>query len=192
MIPPPSETSRIKLMTVFFGANDAVLPGQPQHVPLDEYIENLKKLLTHPALKPHGTTFILITPPPICEYITQEEDAKKGKHYIQRLASRTKEYADAAVKVGQELGVPIVNLWQAFMKYAGGWKEGEPLPGSKDCAPNKELQSLLRDGLHFNPKGYEIMYDEVLQTIRQYYSELDPETLPFMYPHWEVAPKASS
>jgi lysophospholipase L1-like esterase len=120
---------------------------------LPEYIENLKKLITHSNLKPHDPKFILVAPPPICEYMTQEDDTKKGKNYVQRLAARTKEYADAAVAVGKELGVPTVNLWQAFTDYAGGWKEGEPLPGCKDCAPNEKLQSLLRDGLHFNPKG---------------------------------------
>lgn len=32
--------------TVFFGANDAALPGERQHVPLDEYGENLGKIVT--------------------------------------------------------------------------------------------------------------------------------------------------
>lgn len=139
--------------TVFFGANDAVLPGLPQHIPLDEYRWNLKKIIQHKVLKPHDPKFILITPPPICEYATQAEDAEKGKNFVQRLAARTKEYADAALEVGEELGVPTVNLWKACIDYAGGWKEGEPIPGSKPDGINAKLTELFRDGLHFSPTG---------------------------------------
>lgn len=31
--------------TVFFGANDAVLPGEPQHVPIDQYRRNLQRIV---------------------------------------------------------------------------------------------------------------------------------------------------
>jgi len=176
-------------MTVFFGANDSVQPGQLQHVPLDEYRANLKKILNHQVLKQHELKFILITPPPICEYQTQEDDAKKGKTEIQRLAKNTKRYAETALAVGKEMNVPTVNLWECFMQYAGGWKEGSHLPGSKDIPPNKKLQELFRDGLHFNPKGYELMYHAVMKTILDAYPEFNPEKLQFIFPHWEVAPK---
>mmetsp|Transcript_23398 Transcript_23398/g.32787 ORF Transcript_23398/g.32787 Transcript_23398/m.32787 type:complete len:282 (-) Transcript_23398:192-1037(-) len=33
--------------TVFFGANDAALPGELQHVPIDEYEQNLKTIVHH-------------------------------------------------------------------------------------------------------------------------------------------------
>jgi len=189
IIPPPSATSRIRLMTVFFGANDAVQEGQLQHVPLDQYRENLKKIVTHEVLKPHDPKFILITPPPICEYTTQDEDKKKGRDYIQRLAPRTKMYADTTLAVGKELGIPVANLWEAFMNYAGGLQGDKPLPGSKDIPKNEKLASLLRDGLHFNPKGYEIMYEEVMKIILSSYPEFDPEKLEFVFPHWEEALK---
>ena len=32
--------------TVFFGANDAALPGQRQHVPVEDYGKNLEKIIT--------------------------------------------------------------------------------------------------------------------------------------------------
>src|SRR5882757_10517142 len=34
---PSPSAPRVQLMTVFFGANDACLPGTPQHVPVEEY-----------------------------------------------------------------------------------------------------------------------------------------------------------
>jgi len=178
-------------MTVFFGANDAVLPGQLQHIPLEEYRKNLKSILMHQALKQHDTKFVLITPPPICEYMTQEDDASKGKPEIQRLAANTKKYVEVVLSVGKDMKVPTVNLWGAFMQYAGGWEEGKPFAGSKEIPPNEKLQSLLRDGLHLNPKGYEVMYDAVMKTIREAYPEYDPEKLQFIYPYWADAPKMS-
>ena len=33
--------------TVFLGANDAALPGERQHVPLDEYQANLGTIVSH-------------------------------------------------------------------------------------------------------------------------------------------------
>jgi hypothetical protein len=35
------------------------------------------------------------------------------------------------------------------------------------------------------------MYEEVMRTIKQNYPEFDPETLRFVFPYWEEAPKAS-
>lgn len=131
---------------VFLGANDAVLPGQPQHVPLNQYSNNLRRIINHSALGAHETKFILIVPAPICEYETQASDAVLGKHYIQRLATSTKLYADAALGVGKELGVPTVDLWGVFMEYVGGWEEGKPLPGSREIPKNEKFAELFRDG----------------------------------------------
>ena len=122
-------------------------------MPLDEYRENLKAIVKEDCVRAHDPKFILIAPAPVCEYLTQESDAAKGNHGVQRTAARTKEYASAAVAVGKELAIPTVNLWQAFIDDAGGWTEGQPLPGSKDSPRNERLATLLRDGLHFNPEG---------------------------------------
>ena len=135
-----------KGQTVFFGANDAVLEGLPQHVPLGEYRTNLRTIVSHEVLQVHNPRLILITPPPICEYKTQEHDRESGKIHKQRMAARTKEYVDAALEVGKEASIPTVNLWNAFMAYAG-WSEGEPLLGCKTQPRNERLGALLRDGM---------------------------------------------
>lgn len=44
-------------------------------------------------------------------------------------------------------------------------------------------------GLHFTPKGYEIMYDEVIKAIHQHHPELKSDALPNIFPLWESAPK---
>jgi len=141
----------IEDQTVFFGANDATLPDNRQHVPLDQYSETLKRIINHPLLVAHNPKILLITPPPICEYRTQEHDLERGIVGVQRLAANTKRYADAALEVGKALGIPTVNLWEAFMQYAGGWEEGNPLLGSKELPENEKLGELLRDGKGFYP-----------------------------------------
>lgn len=98
------------------------------------------------------------------------------------------------------------------MAYAG-WTEGDPLLGCKTQPRNEKLGELLRDGkcsdrmilplhlarasgsmltiagLHFTPKGYELMYQEVIKTIHDHYPEMKADVLPFIFPTWEVAPK---
>lgn len=128
------------------GANDAVLLGQPQHVPLDQYSKNLHRIMNHPSLKAHDTKYILIGPAPICEYDTQEHDAVHKINYVQRLAAVTKQYSDAAIVVGRELGLPTVDLWSAFIDHAGGYEANKPLPGSKEILKNQRLSDLFRDG----------------------------------------------
>lgn len=43
---PQTTEQSVLFGTVFLGANDAALPGEPQHVPIDEYAENLAKIVT--------------------------------------------------------------------------------------------------------------------------------------------------
>ncbi|KAI1913578.1 hypothetical protein LOZ53_005339 [Ophidiomyces ophidiicola] len=135
---PPATKERVRLMTVFFGANDAVLPPYEQHVPLDKYRQYLKDILTHEAVRAQNTKLLLLTPPPVNEYKLEPTPA--------RSAATTKKYADACREVGTALKVPVVDIWAAFMKEAG-WTEGTPLAGSKDAPPNQALEQLLYDGI---------------------------------------------
>ena len=64
---------------------------------------------------------------------------------LQRMAHVTKNYADAALEVAKEMGVTAVDLWSAFMAYAG-WHEGEPYLGSLSQPQSEKLGELLRDG----------------------------------------------
>ncbi|RPB08929.1 isoamyl acetate-hydrolyzing esterase [Morchella conica CCBAS932] len=191
IIPLPSPSSRIKLTVVFLGANDAVLPGLPQHVPLDQYSRNLYRILDHSSLKAHNPEFILVGPAPICEYDTQEHDSSNKINYVQRLAAVTKQYSDAALVVGRELGLPTVDLWNAFINHAGGYEVNKHLPGSKEIPKNQKLSDLFRDGLHFSPQGYKILYECLMDVIKTDLPQLHPTELDYVFPFWHVAPKAA-
>lgn len=55
---------------LLFGANDACLPGSEsgQHIPLETYKGNLRRIIQHPAVQIHQPHLILVTPPPVNEY----------------------------------------------------------------------------------------------------------------------------
>lgn len=101
---------------------------------------------------------ILITPPPVDEYRLEEPDSDNGIPERQRTADHTRQYAEACREVGAETGVVVVDLWSTFMVEAG-WKEGEPLPGSKKTERNAVLGELLLDGIQIENKQVKNPYD---------------------------------
>ncbi|KAK2762575.1 hypothetical protein FQN54_000748 [Arachnomyces sp. PD_36] len=185
---PTPDRANVRAMTIFFGANDAVLPGGVQYIPVEDYKRNLKAIIQHPAVKEQNLTVFLLTPPPINEYQTEVMDHGHGHDRLQRTASNTKVYADACREVGAELGVIVVDIWRAFMTFVG-WEEGKPLDGSKDVPENAALAKLFSDGLHFKPGGYRIVYNELLRVIRKDCPDLAPENIEMILPDWVVAPQ---
>ncbi|KAF3480477.1 uncharacterized protein GIQ15_05824 [Arthroderma uncinatum] len=186
---PPPQVAKVRMMTVFFGANDAVLPPGDQYVPLDKYKANLRDIIRHRIVRYGGTKIVLITPPPVNEYQLTAFDLSKGLTSLSRTANNTKMYADACREVGESLNVAIADVWSAFMKEAG-WVAGQPVAGSHDIPENPKLAALLVDGLHFTPEGYKVMYNEVLRAIRAYYPEEAPERQPVHFPPYQFAESA--
>lgn len=114
-------------------------------MPLNEFKQNLKCIVQHPSVTTQNPRLILITPPPVNEYKLEESDRVKGLTDPRRTAEHTKKYADACRKAGDELGVAVLDIWSIMMAKAG-WKEGEPLVGSKKVARNEVLDAFLIDG----------------------------------------------
>ncbi|KAF1830142.1 SGNH hydrolase [Decorospora gaudefroyi] len=189
LVPPPSH-AKIRFLTIFFGANDSSLPDAPnkQHIPLDEFVTNLETIVSHPQIKAHSPRIILVAPPPINEHLWWPRDQSSGYSRVSRLASTTKEYADAVVELGTRLNLPVVDLWKAFMVKTGfkadAWKRGQPLPGSLEIAQSDALVELMYDGLHFNPAGYEIFYQELIKLIAERWPDQMPEQVPMVLPAW--------
>jgi len=182
LVPPPEKT-RIRLLTLFFGANDARVPSDdasPQHIPLPEFRENVRKIVTHPAIQAHDPRIVLFTPPPIIEGMFEKLREQVGIH---RTPGITASYANAVREVGKELGVPVVDVWSAFIKRTG-WKEGEPLPGTPE-RQEAVLPTLLNDGLHLTPAGNLIVFDELMEVVTTNWPELVPEKLSTPLPWWD-------
>jgi isoamyl acetate esterase len=135
-------------LTIWFGANDACLPGKQQHVPLETYKDNLTKLIhlvRDPESEWHSpeTRIILFTAPPVnpsqwLDWLRQTDpDAEYDRDF-----NLTKQYAEAAKEVGAKENVPVVDTWTLLFKTADN--------------DEKNLPQLLSDGLHLNQKAYKV------------------------------------
>ncbi|EOD50749.1 putative gdsl lipase acylhydrolase family protein [Neofusicoccum parvum] len=171
--------------TVFFGANDACVEGgsNNQHVCLEQYMENLRTICSHETVQAHSPRLLIITPPPVNEYKMEPVDIAKGHNGLQRTAELTKMYANAARKVGEELRIPVLDLWTIFMTRAG-WVAGEPLPGCRAVDRNALIEELMYDGLHLTPSAYKIVMEELMSLIASAYPDMVPDRLPFALPAW--------
>lgn len=91
------------VVIMFFGANDSVLPGQIQHVPVEEFKQHLQEMASEVACA--GAWLVLVTPPPVDE---------------RRIKSRTMEntarYARACLDVARDMNLPVVNLFDRLQE----------------------------------------------------------------------------
>ena len=192
---------------MFFGANDACLPGghTGQHVPLEYFKQNLINIMKHSSVIAQKPRLILVTPPPVNEYQLEEWGLREGVTDTVRTAEYTKRYADATREIGDELGVVVLDIWSIFMKMTG-WQDGEPLVGSKKVARSQVLDNLLVDGtfdvnlrcqqltrnkgLHFLPAAYKAMFESMMDLIGREWPDQYPENAPYVFPRWTIAPKA--
>lgn len=171
----------VRLLIIWFGANDSVLPSERQHVPLTQFIANLKHLITmvrSPASEYHSpkTRILLVSPPPVNTYQRGADLASRNPpRKCDRVFEFTKLYAEAVVKVAREEGVAVADIWFVVWEAAG-----------KD---ERALREYLLDGLHLNAKGYKLAYDAINESIERSYPEIYHENLHFVIPrHDEIDP----
>ena len=184
-------TPRLRLLTIWFGANDACLPGFTQHVPLSRFSENLATMvraIRTPDSQWYSpeTRVLLITPPPV-HVPSMEVDLKPTRTF-----DVTKAYAEEVKKVGKAENVPVVDAWTAVWEAAGKSKEA--------------VKEFLTDGLHLGKAGYEVsttsgiiffrLYSDpayavqivsaaLEEAVSQQYPEIYHENLQSVFPLWE-------
>ncbi|XP_021749307.1 GDSL esterase/lipase At5g45920-like [Chenopodium quinoa] len=150
---PAADEAAPMAVTVFFGANDACLNdgyAAFQHVPLDEYKENLRNIFSFLKKKWETAIILFITPPPI------DEAGRLLHPYIENpsgLPERTNEaagsYAKACVDVARECATPVIDMWTKMQEFSD-WKN-----------------SCLSDGLHLAQGGNRIVFEEVVKKLKE-------------------------
>ncbi|KAJ6892002.1 GDSL esterase/lipase CPRD49-like isoform X2 [Populus alba x Populus x berolinensis] len=168
------------LVIVYFGGNDSMGPhssGLGPHVPLDEYIENMRKIAIHLKMEnvvlmlllnafkssslSDTTRIIFLSCPPV-----DETRVGSGLSGILSELIRTNElcqnYSNACIKLCQEMGVEVVDLFSAFQK-RDDW--------TKAC---------FTDGVHLSAEGSKIVVEEILKVLRE------AEWVPSL--HWKSMP----
>lgn len=178
---------------VLLGANDAVIPmpTTAQHVPLEEYKENLSKIVNFPAIQAHKPKILLVVPPPVDQIKLASLDKSWGHQGPTRTSAITASYAEKAREVARENpGVIIVDLWQAIMDKAismapDDYQPNGPWLGSPENGKQGGLATLLPDGLHMNGEAYKVFYEAVLPHIGQQWAGLaDDDKRDYVFPDW--------
>ncbi|BGP13668.1 hypothetical protein JCM10213_002236 [Rhodosporidiobolus nylandii] len=166
----------IRLLTIWFGANDATLPPSPQSITLERFKENLRTIvsLLHSPSSPYyspSTQILFITPPPVdAETRNNELASRDPPRAPDRDAARTRDFAKAVEEVAKELKAPCVDVWTAIDEKAKEAPEG--------------LKRYLSDGLHLTVEGYMVVTAAVIETIQRDLPHLHWDNLEQTFPHW--------
>ncbi|WWD08193.1 hypothetical protein V865_006304 [Kwoniella europaea PYCC6329] len=179
---------QIRLVTIWFGANDAVLPSFLQHVPLDEYTSNLDKIITKltsgespytVANQDGPLNIVLITPPPIYPDMMGDADFAG-----QRELENTRKYAEAVLDLGKK--------WKAKESDGGIWRirTVDMFDGILELAGGKgeELIPYFTDGLHLSTLGYGVLWTKLSQILGNDFKGrgISPSEIEFTVPDWSI------
>ncbi|KAK1377429.1 GDSL esterase/lipase CPRD49 [Heracleum sosnowskyi] len=139
------------LVIVYFGGNDSMKPhpsGLGPHVPIAEYVENMKEIAHHVTSLSEKTRVIFLSSPPvneaqICKYLCVKLDE------LQRTNELSRVYAKACVEICKELNIKVIDLWSVLQKQ-DDW--------STVC---------FTDGIHLSPEGSRIVANEILAILQE-------------------------
>lgn len=168
----------IKMMTIFFGTNDAVTGVQ--HVPLDKYEANLNEMVKLCKLK--GVRPILIGPGLHDHKLDQLSLESRGifTDLEKTTNAQNKKYSDVAEAVARQHNLPFINLWE-IVRVDGGWSKEELL---SDKYVN--VGEYYFDGVHFLTKTYKLWHKHLVEVIKKEYPEYDPDNLPLNLTYWRL------
>lgn len=148
---PKDAATQPSLVIVYFGGNDSMGPhssGMGPHVPLQEYIANMRKILVHIQSLSEKTRIIVLSCPPV-----NEEKVRGNTSAIFSELVRTNElcrsYSDACIKLCKELGVKVVDLFNALQSI-DDWKD-----------------ACFTDGIHLAAEGSKIVVKEILKVLKE-------------------------
>lgn len=147
-------TSPLLFSTVFFGANDAALPDEAQHVPLEEYKSNLIQIVQ--SIRKNTSAeqpIILMTPPPV--------DEKAWTAHMQSFSADRKNqvsrtYGQSCQQIAAEHDCAVLDVY-------------ELLGGDGD-----DYGKHLSDGLHLSESGNTLVYEGLMSLVKEKYPNLAP------------------
>ncbi|KAF9585909.1 hypothetical protein BGW38_000099 [Lunasporangiospora selenospora] len=169
----------IKLVIIALGTDDASLPHKRQHIPVSSYAENIRAIVQSirypddPYNYAPDTQVILVTPAPIYDAMWSASLEAVGETKPDRVNEVTREYAQACVAVAEELGLPVVNLWQEIQ-----CQLDHSCPIQESVRP----EDFLMDGLHLRRLGNDVLYKGILNAIALSYPTLHPTCWPSVFP----------
>ena len=151
----------VKMAVIFFGANDAsdFKLNPRHHVPLERFRSNIKEIVS--SIRNNlgkDISIILITPPPVCHdarlKFQKEKYKDKATGKLERTLELSGQYANALAEVGDELSLPVLDLWTKMQESSQPW------------------QKYLSDGLHLSAAGNKFVGEALIDLIDDMMPEL--------------------
>ncbi|KAH9524413.1 isoamyl acetate-hydrolyzing esterase [Bulinus truncatus] len=142
-------------MTIFLGANDSndEQLNPRQHVPLAEFEQNLREIVTFAMSQGIAREkIILISPPAFNAEAWSIVCQERGK-VLSKDNATTGIYAKACSKLADEMGVKLIDLYSAMMN-------------------SLDYTIYLNDGLHLSEKGSQLLFDLLQPIIKQLTSHI--------------------
>ncbi|KAM3357387.1 GDSL esterase/lipase CPRD49 [Capsicum galapagoense] len=161
---PKDATVQPTLVIVYFGGNDSMGPhssGLGPHVPLPEYIENMRKIATHLKGLSENIRIIFLSCPPVDEARVRENTSSYFSELV-RTNELCRQYSEACIELCKEMNLKFVDLWTALQKRED-W-----------------LTACFTDGIHLAEEGSKIVVEEILKVLKE--AEWTPSL------HWKSMP----
>ncbi|XP_005112072.1 isoamyl acetate-hydrolyzing esterase 1 homolog [Aplysia californica] len=148
-------------MTIFLGANDSNNEANVrQHVPLEEYKENMKEMVDYALSTGMSRERIILIAPPAFNVSAWAEDCKKKGKVVTKDNTTTGVYAKACCELAQEMGTGVVDLYTEMMKA-------------------EDFTQYLNDGLHLSPSGSRLLFSLLQPIIERLTADLPLSIFPF-------------
>lgn len=139
------------LVIVYFGGNDsmgAVSSGLGPHVPLQEYVENMRKIACHLKSLSIETRIIFLSCPPINEEKIRQ-NSSSFLHPIVRTNELCRRYSEACIELCKEMDLKVVDLWNALQRVRD-WEN-----------------VCFTDGIHFTEEASNVLVKEILKVLKE-------------------------
>jgi len=169
--------SPVKLVIIALGTDDASLPHTRQHVSPEAYKANLQSLISSIRFpdSPHyspDTQIVLVTPGPVDDEMWRSSLEAIGEP-VDRTNNVTREYVQACIQVGEEVHVPVVDIWSVVMCQ---------VQGTCELHESDQLKDYLMNGLHPKRMGNEVIYKGIMNTVAHHFPHLHPTCWPAVFP----------
>ncbi|KAK9168144.1 hypothetical protein Syun_000284 [Stephania yunnanensis] len=161
---PKDAAVQPSLVIVYFGGNDSMGPhpsGLGPHVPLSEYVENMKKIALHLKSLSEEIRIIFLSSPPVNEKLIKESTSTALSELV-RTNEACHRYSEACIELCKDLDVKCVDLWTAMQK-RDDW-----------------LHACFTDGVHLSEEGSKVVVEEILKVLKT--AEWEPSL------HWKSLP----
>eukprot|EP00262_Sarcandra_glabra_P017526 TRINITY_DN6027_c0_g1_i1.p1 TRINITY_DN6027_c0_g1~~TRINITY_DN6027_c0_g1_i1.p1 ORF type:complete len:176 (+),score=29.19 TRINITY_DN6027_c0_g1_i1:442-969(+) len=122
--------------------------GLGPHVPLAEYIENMRRIASHLKSLSDKTRIIFLSCPPINEETFRQSTSGQICDPFQTNESRRR-YSEACIELCREMDLKVIDLWTAIQS-RDDW--------STAC---------FTDGIHFSAEGSKIVVKEILKVLKE-------------------------